>query len=124
MYQILCMLMSFPVHTQTISLNNSKSYAFLQALISNEHSTTIIKETIVQENGKVLTDNDDGIHRAYGIRSEYYNKTTRPLRLRKKLYEFYTAPITKFWANAVGRSVLQITADNTQYNENIFFCYR
>nr|XP_012234779.1 PREDICTED: transient receptor potential cation channel trpm [Linepithema humile] len=73
----------------------------VEALISNEHSATIIKETIVQENGKVLTDNDDGIHRAYGIRSEYYNKTTRPLRLRKKLYEFYTAPITKFWANAI-----------------------
>ncbi|XP_036140910.1 transient receptor potential cation channel trpm isoform X4 [Monomorium pharaonis] len=73
----------------------------VEALISNEHST-IIKETIVQENGKVLTDIDDGIYRAYGFRPEYYdNKTTRPLRLRKKLYEFYTAPITKFWANAI-----------------------
>jgi len=59
----------------------------------------------VQENGKVLTDIDDGIQRAYSLRSEYYdNKTTRPLRLRKKLYEFYTAPITKFWANAVSRN--------------------
>ncbi|XP_050595311.1 transient receptor potential cation channel trpm isoform X1 [Bombus affinis] len=71
------------------------------ALISNEH-TTAIKETIVQENGKVLTDNDDGIHRTYGINSDYYDiKNSRPLRLRKKLYEFYTAPITKFWANAI-----------------------
>lgn len=60
------------------------------------------KETIVQENGKVLTDNDDGIYRSYGLRSEYYDvKPARPLRLKKKLYEFYTAPITKFWANAV-----------------------
>ncbi|RLU18437.1 hypothetical protein DMN91_008794 [Ooceraea biroi] len=81
--------------------NKSSSQPGVKALISNEHST-IVKETIVQENGKVLTDNDDGIHRAYGLRSEYYdNKTTRPLRLRKKLYEFYTAPITKFWANAI-----------------------
>ncbi|XP_018316097.1 transient receptor potential cation channel trpm isoform X1 [Mycetomoellerius zeteki] len=73
----------------------------IEALISNEHNT-IIKETIVQENGRVLTDIDDEIHRAYGLRSEYYdNKTTRPLKLRKKLYEFYTAPITKFWANAI-----------------------
>ncbi|XP_060829150.1 transient receptor potential cation channel trpm isoform X2 [Bombus pascuorum] len=71
------------------------------ALISNEH-TTVIKETIVQENGKVLTDNDDGIHRTYGINSDYYDiKNSRPLRLRKKLYEFFTAPITKFWANAI-----------------------
>lgn len=56
----------------------------------------------MQENGKVLADNEEGTHRAYGIRSDYYdNKNSRPLRLKKKLYEFYTAPITKFWANAV-----------------------
>nr|XP_012140913.1 PREDICTED: transient receptor potential cation channel trpm isoform X2 [Megachile rotundata] len=72
------------------------------ALISNEHTTTIAKETIVQENGKVLTDSDDLIHRAYGIHSDYYDiKNSRPLRLKRKLYEFYTAPITKFWANAI-----------------------
>lgn len=72
-------------------------------MISNEHTTTVVKDTIVQENGKVLTDNDDVIHRAYGISSDYYNdiKNSRPLRLKRKLYEFYTAPITKFWANAV-----------------------
>ncbi|XP_066585207.1 transient receptor potential cation channel trpm isoform X2 [Prorops nasuta] len=64
----------------------------VEALISNEHNTTIVKETIVQENGKVLTDSEDGNHRAYG---------SRPLRLKKKLYEFYTAPIAKFWANAI-----------------------
>ncbi|KAL6254233.1 hypothetical protein P5V15_014851 [Pogonomyrmex californicus] len=80
--------------------NKSSSQQGVKALINKEHNA-IIKETIVQENGKVLTDIDDGIHRAYGLRSEYYNKTTRPLRLRKKLYEFYTAPITKFWANAI-----------------------
>ncbi|XP_015190777.1 PREDICTED: transient receptor potential cation channel trpm isoform X4 [Polistes dominula] len=82
--------------------NKCSSHQGIKALISSEHSTTIVKETIVQENGKVLTDNDEGTHRAYGIRSDYYdNKTTRPLRLKKKLYEFYTAPITKFWANAI-----------------------
>lgn len=77
-------------------------YTFVQALITNEHNPAIIKETIVQENGKVLTEIDDNLHRPYGILSEYYdNKTNRPLRLKKKLWEFYTAPITKFWANAV-----------------------
>lgn len=71
-------------------------------MISNEHTTTIVKDTIVQENGKVLADCDDIVHRAYGIHSDYYDiKNSRPLRLKKKLYEFYTAPITKFWANAV-----------------------
>ncbi|XP_070158634.1 transient receptor potential cation channel trpm isoform X2 [Polyergus mexicanus] len=82
--------------------NKSSSQQGVKALISDEHNTTIVKETIVQENGRVLTDNDDGIYHVYGLQSEYYdNKTTRPLRLRKKLYEFYTAPITKFWANAI-----------------------
>ena len=75
---------------------------FLQALIGSEHNPAIVKDTIVQEDGKVLTDNDDNLHRAYGLLSEYYNnKTNRPLRFKKKLWEFYTAPITKFWANAV-----------------------
>ncbi|XP_023245943.1 transient receptor potential cation channel trpm [Copidosoma floridanum] len=74
----------------------------VEALIGNDHGSTIPKETIVHENGKVLTDNDDSNHRAYGILSDYYdNKNSKPLKLKKKLYEFYTAPITKFWANAI-----------------------
>lgn len=28
----------------------------------------------------------------------------RPLKLKKKIYEFYTAPITKFWADSVSGS--------------------
>ncbi|XP_031782186.1 transient receptor potential cation channel trpm isoform X6 [Nasonia vitripennis] len=82
----------------------AKSQQGAKALIGNEHGlgSAAPKETIVHENGKVLTDNDEGNHRAYGILSEYYdNKNSRPLRLKKKLYEFYTAPITKFWANAI-----------------------
>ncbi|XP_076682040.1 transient receptor potential cation channel, subfamily M isoform X7 [Andrena cerasifolii] len=81
----------------------------VEALISNEHTTAIVKETIVQENGKVLTDSDDIVHRAYGIHSDYYDiKNSRPLRLKKKLYEFYTAPITKFWANAIAYIVFLV----------------
>ncbi|XP_014296022.1 transient receptor potential cation channel trpm isoform X2 [Microplitis demolitor] len=73
----------------------------IKALITNEHNSAI-KETIVQENGKVLTEIDDNLHRPYGILSDYYDsKTNKPLRLKKKLWEFYTAPITKFWANAI-----------------------
>nr|XP_012140914.1 PREDICTED: transient receptor potential cation channel trpm isoform X3 [Megachile rotundata] len=90
-------------HRRSLSVRNkSSSQQGAKALISNEHTTTIAKETIVQENGKVLTDSDDLIHRAYGIHSDYYDiKNSRPLRLKRKLYEFYTAPITKFWANAI-----------------------
>ena len=32
-------------------------------------------------------------------------KKTRPLRLKKKLYEFYAAPITKYYSHCVSQSV-------------------
>lgn len=83
------------------------------------------KETIVQENGKVLTDTDDGNHRSYGILSEYYdNKSNRPLRLKKKLYEFYTAPITKFWANAVSFVSLFHSFNNLYFYFFLIFYYK
>ncbi|XP_024940536.1 transient receptor potential cation channel trpm isoform X3 [Cephus cinctus] len=82
--------------------SKSSNQQGVKALISNEHNTSVIKETIVQENGKVMADYDDTNHRFYNVLPEYYdNKTNRPLRFKKKLYEFYTAPITKFWANAI-----------------------
>ena len=31
-------------------------------------------------------------------------KKTRPLRLKKKLYEFYAAPITKYYSHCVSQS--------------------
>lgn len=34
-------------------------------------------------------------------------KRHRPLRLQKKLYEFFTAPITKFWADSVSNHNLK-----------------
>nr|XP_034192344.1 transient receptor potential cation channel trpm isoform X3 [Osmia lignaria] len=98
-------------HRRSLSVRNkSSSQQGAKALISNEHTTTVAKDTIVQENGKVLTDNDDVIHRAYGISSDYYNdiKNSRPLRLKRKLYEFYTAPITKFWANAIAYMIFLV----------------
>ena len=32
-------------------------------------------------------------------------KKTRPLRLKKKLYEFYAAPITKYYSHCVSHSL-------------------
>lgn len=63
----------------------------------------VVRETIVQENGKVLPnlDIDESKIQLAGIVEFYEMKHSRPLRLKKKLYEFYTAPITKFWANSV-----------------------
>ncbi|CAH2089285.1 unnamed protein product [Euphydryas editha] len=58
-------------------------------------------ETRVDENGKV---GKIGCDPSYRELPEYYvpeDKRMRPLRLRKKIYEFFTAPITKFWADSI-----------------------
>uniref|UniRef100_A0A182Y860 Transient receptor potential cation channel trpm n=1 Tax=Anopheles stephensi TaxID=30069 RepID=A0A182Y860_ANOST len=65
-----------------------------EALLSDTYS---MKDTKVQENGKVsLTDseNKDNLFDSDG-------RQQRPLKLKKKFYEFYTAPITKFWADSM-----------------------
>ena len=61
-----------------------------------------MRDTIIQENGKVMTDDDIEIREFYHLPLDFYEmKAARPLRLKKKLYEFYNAPITKFWAHSV-----------------------
>ena len=47
-----------------------------------------------RENGTVLPDQNF-------FSNHVYKKKKSPLRLGKKIYEFYNAPITKFWANTV-----------------------
>ncbi|CAH0550311.1 unnamed protein product [Brassicogethes aeneus] len=63
----------------------------------------IPRDTIVHENGKVMPDMDD-----HKYHSHYYTETymdmvpkNKELKFRKKLYEFYTAPISKFWSNSI-----------------------
>ncbi|KAH8323695.1 hypothetical protein KR067_012199, partial [Drosophila pandora] len=47
------------------------------------------------------TDSDPAQFREFFNLSEYNEvKQHQPLRLKKKFYEFYTAPITKFWADS------------------------
>lgn len=48
-----------------------------------------------------LSDSDCGQKEFLQISYDYEIKQHRPLRLKKKVYEFYTAPITKFWADSV-----------------------
>ncbi|CAG4987137.1 unnamed protein product [Colias eurytheme] len=58
-------------------------------------------ETRVDQNGKV---GKIGWELSYRELPEYHvpeDKRMRPLRLRKKIYEFFTAPITKFWADSI-----------------------
>lgn len=72
----------------------------MQALLTENFIT---RDTIVQENGKVHAEFDE--HNKYHIfyTDVYAEKVpkNRELKIKKKLYEFYTAPITKFWANSV-----------------------
>jgi transient receptor potential cation channel subfamily M protein 3 len=71
----------------------------LQVLISQENYG--IRNTVVQENEEDVTERDD-IKQNFNFPLDYFEvKYNQPLSLRKKLYEFYTAPITKFWGHAV-----------------------
>lgn len=58
-------------------------------------------ETRVDQNGKVGKIGWDPTYRELPEYHAPEDKRMRPLRLRKKIYEFFTAPITKFWADSV-----------------------
>lgn len=48
-----------------------------------------------------LTDPDTCQKDFVPLPHDYEIRHHQPLRLKKKIYEFYTAPITKFWADSV-----------------------
>ncbi|XP_055839433.1 transient receptor potential cation channel trpm isoform X4 [Episyrphus balteatus] len=80
-------------------MGNNSAQVVDNALLADTFS---IRETKVQENGKVsLSDSDPSQFREFFNMSDYEIKQHQPLRLRKKFYEFYTAPITKFWADSI-----------------------
>lgn len=59
----------------------------------------------MQENGRVFTDSEECMHFSFEDSKFYPDRLKyKPLKVKKKLYEFYTAPITKFWANSVSES--------------------
>lgn len=70
----------------------------MQALLQENFIT---RDTVVHENGKVLTDLDERNYAVYADHNLERLPKNRELKFRKKLYEFYTAPITKFWSNSV-----------------------
>lgn len=55
-----------------------------------------------------LTDPDSCQKDYTQLSYDYEIRHHRPLRLKKKIYEFYTAPITKFWADSVCLCILSI----------------
>ncbi|XP_033235013.1 transient receptor potential cation channel trpm isoform X8 [Drosophila pseudoobscura] len=91
----------------------ANTYNREKALLADTYS---VRDTKVHENGKVnltagaeeppsnvsLTDSDPAQFREFFNLSEYNEiKQHQPLRLKKKFHEFYTAPITKFWADSI-----------------------
>ena len=100
-FSTVCICIHFPLLTLIIPHENYYISLSFQALIS--HDNYAIRETIVQENGKVVAETDEFQH--FHLPLDYFEvKNNRPLRLQKKLYEFYTAPITKFWAHSVSNN--------------------
>ncbi|KAL5289513.1 TRPM7 family protein [Megaselia abdita] len=91
--------------------DSERSHPDAEALLSENYS---VRGTKVQENGKVgfsgaeilskvsLSETDPSQFREFfNMTSDYEVKQHQPLRLKKKFYEFYTAPITKFWADSM-----------------------
>ncbi|XP_060069343.1 transient receptor potential cation channel subfamily M member 1-like [Ylistrum balloti] len=66
------------------SVNNSPSFHLGRSVLKSQESTTT--------DASAVTDN------SYGI---YFPAKKKELRLDRKVYEFYNAPITKFWMNAM-----------------------
>jgi len=94
-------------------------YYLQQALLTPDYGTGAStlsvnrRESFIQENGKValtgIRGGPDGasycdIGTALLYHPELEVKNERPLGLKKKLYEFYTAPISKFWSHSVSSS--------------------
>ncbi|KAL3288297.1 hypothetical protein HHI36_002745 [Cryptolaemus montrouzieri] len=61
-------------------------------------------DAFLQENGKPFAGMDDS--RVYSDFGRIPKQ--RQLKIRKKLYEFYTAPITKFWSNSIAYIVFLV----------------
>ncbi|ERL88775.1 hypothetical protein D910_06157, partial [Dendroctonus ponderosae] len=63
----------------------------------------LARDAIIHENGKILHDYDSESKYHMFFTDTYSDKMPkqRELRIKKKLYEFFTAPITKFWSNSI-----------------------
>lgn len=87
------------------SMGNNSAVGFsdhvlLMLQVMNSHENCGMRNTVVQEDRDV-TERDDIKENFHFSLVDFEVKYSQPLSLRKKLYEFYTAPITKFWGQAV-----------------------
>ncbi|XP_071054078.1 transient receptor potential cation channel trpm isoform X4 [Onthophagus taurus] len=94
--------------TRNMSIRNkSNPQQGVKALLTD--SGFMPRDTVVQENGKVLPESDETKYLFYHHwEDSFFERRTRPLKAKKKLYEFFTAPITKFWANSIAYLVFLV----------------
>ncbi|CAH1123867.1 unnamed protein product [Ceutorhynchus assimilis] len=75
----------------------------------------LAREAIIHENGKIISEYDDSNKYHIFFTDVYSDKMPkqRELRVKKKMYEFFTAPITKFWSNSIAYLVFLFLFSNT-----------
>ncbi|XP_044264346.1 transient receptor potential cation channel trpm isoform X10 [Tribolium madens] len=110
------------VSKRTRSLSMRSKSANPQGVKALLTENFIRRETVVQENGKVLSDPEENKYHVFftDVPQERVSRN-RELKISKKLYEFYTAPITKFWANSIAYITFLIIFSYTilvKMNEN------
>ena len=59
-------------------------------------------EDVPTSNGNIMSD----INLAFREHFHNFEKKNSTLRLGKKIYEFYTAPVSKFWVHSVSVGVV------------------
>lgn len=101
-----------------MSCSSHDIFRYLQVLITEAAP----RESLVQENGKVVLD-DGQTNPLLQFPFDFYDikKEERPLKLRKKLYEFYTAPISKFWGHSVRTPSSLLTCSVCFFSEYLSF---
>lgn len=91
-----CFLLSVECNCVLYCIHKRKRHCFFLSRMTyyNDLLTNICSQVS-------LTDPDSCQKDFTQLSYDYEIRHHRPLRLKKKIYEFYTAPITKFWADSV-----------------------
>jgi hypothetical protein len=82
-------------------------FFFLEKFNSQEKLFFLISLTNLQTFKVSLTDSDGTTYEKYNHNEDDGRMQFRPLPIKKKIYEFYTAPITKFWADSVNNKLVE-----------------
>ncbi|XP_055320176.1 transient receptor potential cation channel trpm isoform X6 [Sitodiplosis mosellana] len=87
------------LENQNLDYEDQDKHPDAEALLADTYA---MKATKVQENGKVSLTDADACQKEFAqLSHDFEIRHHQPLRLKKKIYEFYTAPITKFWADSI-----------------------